>query len=289
MSKFFPIPVQGSLQLYQVDPVALPYVDTDPHLPHSLVFVPGLGDTLASCPYMAKLADMLRRHDYSLVMPQLTCNLGGWGQSSLEGDAQEIAACIAHLRSTPSKKEGKVVLMGHSTGCQDSIAYLLSSSRAIDPRTRINGVVLQAPVSDRESYERRREEASKEVRAKMDKILALATKLVQEGKGALIMPSDDESIAIPLKPADSDDFQDTDSATNPGNSAAVLAPATTAYRFWSLYAKGGDDDFFSSDLSDSSITTDKPNSRSFGRAIRNLQAGANTAKPRILALMGEQE
>lgn len=287
MSAAFPAPVQGSTQLYQSDPIALPYVDTDPNKPNSFVFVPGLGDTIASCPYMAKLARVLREYEYSLVMPQLSCNMGGWGQSSLEGDAQEIAACIAHLRSTPAKKDGMVVLMGHSTGCQDSIAYLLSSQRTTDPRTRLEGAILQAPVSDRESYEHRREEASEEERVKMDEELALATQLVQEGKGARIMPSDSAYTSTPPKPIDGDAYSDFTNGS--GNSAAVLNPATTAYRFWSLYAKGGDDDFFSSDLSDSAITTDKPNSRSLGRAIRNLQAGATSGKPRILALMGETE
>lgn len=286
--------MQGSLQLYQSEPISLPYFDTDPALEHSLVFVPGLGDTLASCPYMARLATMLRRHRYSLVLPQMSSNLGGWGQCTLEGDAQEIATCIAHLRSTPDKKDGNVVLMGHSTGCQDSIAYLLSRQRAKHPTTWINGAILQAPVSDRDSYEHKKSIASKAERERMSKDLTLATDLHRHNKGAQIMPKDTDAVAVPTKANDVDDDGESSEDNydiGPGNSDTVLDPAVSAHRHWSLYAKRGDDDFFSSDLNDSEITSDTQMCRSLGRAIKNLQSGAShkTHRPRILALLGEKE
>ncbi len=106
------------LQLYQKKPVALPYFDNDVNLPHSLVFIPGLTDTLGTIPYLPRLAEVIRKHGFSLVQPQLTANMGGYGQCSLEGDAQEVAACVSHLRTTAAKKDGKVVLMGHSTGAK---------------------------------------------------------------------------------------------------------------------------------------------------------------------------
>ncbi|CDR98720.1 uncharacterized protein SPSC_05969 [Sporisorium scitamineum] len=288
-----PAPLAGSLQLYQGKPVELAYFDADPELAHSLVFLPGLTDAIGGLPYLPRLAECLRKHGFSLVQPQLTCHLGGYGQCTLEGDAQEIANCVAHLRSLPSKRNGKVVLMGHSTGCQEVIAYLLSSTRAANSLTTIDGGILQAPVSDREYYEKQRSEASEDDRDEMDRELQHATQLVQSGQGATLMPRKDTATStLPTDPDDPPNDSAGASATTSGNTAAVLSLAMTAYRTWSLKAKGGHDDFFSSDLDNAVITSNKPGSRSMGRAIQNLQAGADQKSnhsPRILALIGEKD
>lgn len=291
----FPAPLRGTLQLYQKEPVALPYFDTDAELPHSLVFVPGLTNTIGTLPYLPRLAESIRSHGFSLVQPQLTSNLGGYGQCTLEGDAQEIAACVSHLRRLPPKRHGNVVLMGHSTGCQDSIAYLLSSERAADPLTRIDGAILQAPVSDREYYEQERNSApSDQIREEMDRELEHATQLFRSGQGAALIPRKDAaSIELPTDPLDPPHAEDRSSnsrsSSTTGNASAVLAAAMTAYRTWSLKAKGGHDDFFSTDLQDAQITASEPGARTIGRAVKNLQAGAGSTKPRILALIGEKE
>ncbi|SAM81654.1 uncharacterized protein UBRO_03273 [Ustilago bromivora] len=286
----FPSALTGSLQLYQKKPIALPYFDTNPDQPNSLIFVPGLTDTIGTIPYLPKLVHSIPQHGFSLVQPQLTCNLGGYGQCTLEGDAQEIAACVSHLRSTPKKRNGKVVLMGHSTGCQDLVAYLLSSTRATSAETRIDGAILQAPVSDREVYEQDRGAASDQVRNEMDRELQHATQLVQSGQGAVLMPRKDlESGSMPTDPTDAP--IDTNGMSS-GNASAVLTPAMTAYRTWSLRAKGGHDDFFSSDLEDALITAADPGARTMGRAIHNLKAGVafhTTQQPQILALIGEKD
>ncbi|TKY86513.1 hypothetical protein EX895_004662 [Sporisorium graminicola] len=289
----FPSPLAGSLQLFQGKPVELSYFDSDPQLAHSLIFLPGLTDTIGGLPYLPRLAERLRKHGFSLVQPQLTCHLGGYGQCTLEGDAQEIANCVAHLRSLPSKRKGKVVLMGHSTGCQEVIAYLLSSTRATSALTRIDGGILQAPVSDREFYEKTRNEASEQERNEMDRELQHATQLVQAGQGATLMPRKDTATStLPTDPEDPPNGSASSAATESGNTTAVLSLAMTAYRTWSLKAKGGHDDFFSSDLDDALIRTNTPGSRSMGRAIKNLQAGADPETkdtPRILALIGEKD
>ena len=278
----FPAPLAGSLQLYQGKPVALPYFDTNPSLPHSLVFLPGLTDTIGTLPYLPRLAECLSAHRFSLVSPQLTANLGGYGQCTLEGDAQEIAKCVAHLRSLPPKRGGKVILMGHSTGCQEVVAYLLSSTRASSETTKIDGAILQAPVSDREYYQLQRQQASEKQRQEMDQELQRATKLVESGQGASLMPRKNaEDIKLPIDPSDTQ-------SELAGNTSAVLQPAMTAYRTWSLKAKGGHDDFFSSDLDDATITSNQPGARSIGRAVKNLQAGVGDGA-RLLALIGEKE
>lgn len=42
----------------------------------------------------------------------------------------------------------KIILMGHSTGCQDAMQYLLTKHH----QTPIHGAILQAPCSDREAF-----------------------------------------------------------------------------------------------------------------------------------------
>ena len=128
----------------------------------------------------------------------------------------------------------------------------------------------------------------------MDAELQRATELVHSGQGATLLPcKDPASSTLPTTPVDpqhpSEDAQQTSQG---GNASAVHSPAISAYRAWSLRAKGGHDDFFSSDLDDSLITSTEPGARTMGRAIANLLAGAtsaNTKQPRILALIGEKE
>ncbi|EST07024.1 Protein of unknown function DUF1749 [Kalmanozyma brasiliensis GHG001] len=272
-SKPFPAPISGTLQLYRRTPIALPYFDTNASLPHSLVFVPGLRDTMGTLPYLPALSRVAGEHGFSLVLPQLSSNMGGYGQCTLEGDAQEMASCVAHLRQ--QGKSGKMVLMGHSTGCQDAIAYLLGAERARGEATRVDGAILQAPVSDREWYESQRDVVSAAEWDKMEAELEHATNLVRSGQGSKLLPR--QEVVLPTQPGDAGE----------GNAAAMQDPAMTAYRLWSLRAKGGDDDFFSLDLSDEDITAKDEGARGFGRAVANLQAAALTAK--ILALIGDQD
>ncbi|GAA5987748.1 hypothetical protein JCM10908_007197 [Rhodotorula pacifica] len=112
-----------------------------------LLFVAGLGDTLLSVPYLDHLASALDRAGWRCAQALLCSNGAGWGTSSVEQDALELAQIVAYYKQQGAKK---VVLLGHSTGCQDAIAFFhLKASRANIPA--LDGVVLQAPVSDREA------------------------------------------------------------------------------------------------------------------------------------------
>ncbi|GAA5844385.1 hypothetical protein JCM9279_006281 [Rhodotorula babjevae] len=114
----------------------------DPRRPLAL-FVGGLGDTLLSTPYLSKLATALEAHGWRLAQARPTSAGMGWGGRSVEQDAREIALCTEYFKQQGADK---IVLMGCSTGCQDAIAYHHASSDFVPPA----GVVLQAPVSDRE-------------------------------------------------------------------------------------------------------------------------------------------
>lgn len=87
--------------------------------------------------------------------------------SSLAQDVEELDELLAHLScDTPSggdasppptspaeasRPERNIVLIGHSTGCQDAVFYMAHGRPEL--RALVRGVVLQAPVSDRDYRE----------------------------------------------------------------------------------------------------------------------------------------
>ena len=69
----------------------------------------------------------------------------GFGFSSLANDANDIASFVNYLRGLGKQR---IVLMGHSTGCQDCIEYSNKDQYPDSPAA--DGYMLLAPVSDRE-------------------------------------------------------------------------------------------------------------------------------------------
>lgn len=192
-----------------------------------LFFIGGLTDNIFTPPHTTAIAARLSLC-WDLVEVQLTSSGRGFGTSSLRQDAKEIGECVEYFRSLGVDK---VVLMGHSTGCQDVMQYLVGSANKSNPgateadrdasfRPPIQGAILQAPVSDREGME---------VTGYDPDILwqavELAEELVEAGKGENVLPFELTRDVLDTTP-------------------------TSAYRFLSLSQKGGDDDFFSSDLED---------------------------------------
>ncbi|TNY20691.1 hypothetical protein DMC30DRAFT_351933 [Rhodotorula diobovata] len=108
-----------------------------------VLFIGGLGDTLGTTPYLPKLAQGLEAQGWRLAQALPSSAGNAWGGSSVERDAAELAACTSYFKGQGASR---IVLMGSSTGCQDAIAYHHASSDF----TGLSGVVLQAPVSDRE-------------------------------------------------------------------------------------------------------------------------------------------
>ncbi|KAF6261958.1 hypothetical protein COO60DRAFT_1625154 [Scenedesmus sp. NREL 46B-D3] len=171
-----------------------------------LVLVGGLTDGLLFAPYREKLAAAAAGLGWSLVQAQLTSSYQGWGLSSLDQDASELrllAKCLAEQHDCSGW-----VLMGHSTGCQDAVRYV-QRYRAED--SKLAGVVLQAPVSDRE-------------------YLSMYPSWGQQLQHAQAMAADGKAEDVLCRVHDFD------------------GAALTARRFLSLYCPGGDDDMFSTDL-----------------------------------------
>jgi pimeloyl-ACP methyl ester carboxylesterase len=89
-----------------------------PEARNALVFVGGLGDgphTVLAVRALAKrLAEALPQ--WPVFEIRLSSSFGQWGFGSLEDDVREISEVVKHIRH--DMLFDKVVLMGHSTGCQ---------------------------------------------------------------------------------------------------------------------------------------------------------------------------
>jgi len=256
-----PPSLTGTLGLYQTCPISLPYFETNPHHPNKLIFVPGLTDTIGVVPYLPQLAADLDSISYSLVQPVKSSDLGGFGTSSLEGDAQELAQLIEHIKTRSSDPcVGKLVIMGHSTGCQDVLTFLsqdrLLSKETGDECIHVDGGICQAPVSDRDYFEAYvTPHSAQQLQECRDKLFKHQPSALLDRSNAKHKP---ESLH----------------GRGTGNSEAVLNPAFTAYRFASLNDSNGDDDFFSNNFSDDQIR-------------RGIMPALSRAP--LLFLMGEQE
>ncbi|BBN08568.1 hypothetical protein MPTK1_4g12590 [Marchantia polymorpha subsp. ruderalis] len=79
------------------------------------------------------------------LLPLLSSSSIEYGQLSLMQDTAEIEQLIYFLINEEASQG--VMLMGHSSGCQNIVHYLRRRSSC---SKGVRGVILQAPVSDRE-------------------------------------------------------------------------------------------------------------------------------------------
>ncbi|KAF7854213.1 hypothetical protein EAF04_010510 [Stromatinia cepivora] len=189
--------------------------DSEPQ--NIVIFIGGLSDGLLTVPYPSSISDELPA-DWSLAQVLLSSAYTGWGISSLKKDAEELSKCVAYFRTI---KSGKIVLMGHSTGCQDVMEYLTGLGH--ETNAPIDGGIIQASASDREAL-------GQEMDANVLKnSIALAQKMVDAGDGEETLPS---------------------SATE-----GFFPSPVCARRWLSLTSPNhdGDDDYFSSDLTDEQL------------------------------------
>ncbi|KAH7326380.1 hypothetical protein B0I35DRAFT_475036 [Stachybotrys elegans] len=182
----------------------------------AIVFIGGLGDGPHTVPYVRSLAKRLVEASevgYSIFEIRMRSSFIGFGTSSLANDVEDISALVDYLRGIGKKT---IVLFGHSTGCQDCMEY---SNYAKYQNSPVDGFILQAPVSDREglavSF------------PKYQESLDLANKMIADGHGEDCLPKKYVH--------------------------GMLGAPVSAYRVQSLCAKGGDDDYFSSDLDDETV------------------------------------
>ncbi|KAF1849300.1 DUF1749-domain-containing protein [Cucurbitaria berberidis CBS 394.84] len=185
--------------------------------PNTLLYVGGLAGGLLTVPYPAAIAASLPS-SWVIVEVLLSSSYKGWGTGSLARDARELGECVEYFNTLRPGK--KVVVLGHSTGCQDIMEYVIGKDSS--KRPGLAGVILQGGVSDREAWADMLQEG--EENDVYDAIVKNAKEMIDQGKGKEVMEAHMVS--------------------------KELGAPMTAYRTYSLLAPGGDDDYFSSDLSD---------------------------------------
>jgi len=211
----------GVMHCYTPHLAAFEYATiSTPDSPNTLLWIGGLGDGLLTVTYPAALAQLLPSN-WSLAEILLSSSYKGWGTGSLKRDAKEIASCVHYFQRL--RPNTKILLMGHSTGCQDIMEYLVGEGCA--ERPRVQGAILQAGISDREAL------VSVLPPDVYDRSVKLAQDWVADGRGDDILPK---------------------SCTND-----VLRSPVTAVRWLSLASpdKNGEDDYFSSDLDPKKLKT----------------------------------
>ena len=124
-----------------------------------LLFVGGMRDHFLHPTYVTDLAVKLTPLGWSVMHAQLSSAGTQYGMSSLDADVEQIGTAVNHVHEYVSKNVSQssgagpvnIVLMGHSTGCQDLLHYVLSPVPAGKTRPPVNGIILQGPVSDRDA------------------------------------------------------------------------------------------------------------------------------------------
>eukprot|EP00035_Acanthoeca_spectabilis_P011624 m.205283 g.205283 ORF g.205283 m.205283 type:complete len:330 (-) comp15404_c0_seq1:410-1399(-) len=209
-----------------------------------VVMVPGLTDGLL-CPrsYAADLAQAAVAAGWGYTQPVLSSSYLGYGIASLDTDATELDAL---LESPQLANDDTVVIVGHSTGCQDAVHYLKVGKH----RARVKAVVLQAPCSDREAAVAGCE--SETSKGELLYAIKFAENAVAEGKGDVLMPR---------------------------STVGTYGTPITAERFHSLNGRMTLDDMFSSDLTRSELSQRLSHIGEVGSAVRVVYSGADEFQP----------
>lgn len=138
-----------------------------------LVLLGGLGDGFLFDAALAEALDTaLRGAGWTLLQPLLSSSYAGWGTSCLASDCAELERLLLRLQGRGAQR---IVLLGHSTGCQDTVYLLRHSPDA----HLVTAAILQAPVSDREYFAQQPETAG---------AVAAALALVAAGTPAALLP-----------------------------------------------------------------------------------------------------
>jgi pimeloyl-ACP methyl ester carboxylesterase len=87
---------------------------------NAIIFIGGLHDGPHTVPYIRTVAQALHNKSdsrYSVFEIRMRSSFIGFGTSSLRRDVEDISALVTYLRG---KGRRKIILFGHSTGCQVS-------------------------------------------------------------------------------------------------------------------------------------------------------------------------
>ncbi|QLQ81447.1 hypothetical protein HG537_0F02080 [Torulaspora globosa] len=186
-----------------------------------IIVIGGLTDGLLTVDFGPSLAEAVSQLGYSVVNIQMSSSYKGWGITSLDSDINEIRQLVSYLRCSEGGSRETIIILGRSTGSQDVIRYLLRYPETVDAG------IMNAAVSDREGLSPKLDPSL------LKRLNAEAERLVDDGKSNQVL--------------------------GPMFAKAMFDTPVTAYRWCSLMLPGGDDDYFSSDLTDDTLQ------RTFGK------------------------
>ncbi|ORY23282.1 hypothetical protein BCR39DRAFT_549688 [Naematelia encephala] len=220
-------PMSGILSHYTTGDHSYPYLSSGKLSSKKVViFIGGLFNGLGDVGYVVPLSEALEAIGWKLAIMYWSGAYEGFGTGSLDRDVKEIGDLVKLLRETGHET---IICMGHSTGCQDVIHYLTTTSPSKHlptsplgdehalPLPTIQGGIMQAPVSDRECMR----DIDVEITRAWREVLPEATELVNSGKAEQLLSE---------------------------KARKVLGMVAWGYRIWSFGDISGDDDYFSSDL-----------------------------------------
>lgn len=224
----------GILHKYYENLVAFEHAPPSPETKYSsrvILFIGGLGDGLTTVPYTKPLSDYLYKHNgWGVIELLKSTSYEGWGHGSLTQDSIEIEQAVKYLRTTAKKTH--VIILGHSTGTQNAVHYTAISG---DKKSQIDGIILQASVSDREAF------VKLNGIEKWKESLAIGKEILEKDKKQQHLLSSSSS--------NNNDIINYSPIPSEYTSLFFGAPINS-YRWVSLLDVRGDDDFFSSDLDD---------------------------------------
>ncbi len=167
---------------------------------HALVFIGGLTDGPHTVPCVRTLAQRLAQYDvdaeaggkpalgYSVFELRMSSSFYSYGIKRLADDVADLSALVKHLREQLGRQ--KIVFLGHSTGCQDSMSYAKAAKDGASPA--IDGYILQGPVSDRECIVPHMKPGE------LERMLTVTERMIREGRENAIVPAEDVAEMIDL-------------------------------------------------------------------------------------------
>jgi len=207
------------------------------------------------------------------VHVQLSSAGRAFGVCDIDRDVEEIGTAIGFLRGLFGANKGDagdvdIVLMGHSTGCQDTMRYLTAPNPISERRSKrpvVQGAILQAPVSDREALNHEVED-SPEVKGCFERAMKIVRATSENDYRDVLLPL---SVSRPLfGPA-------------PLSISRLLSLASPGSPGWPSV-----EDFFSSDLSEETLRS------TFGKIGENgllWHSAAERETQSILILMSDAD
>ncbi|KAJ3441688.1 hypothetical protein M0812_13701 [Anaeramoeba flamelloides] len=237
--------IKGEIFLYS--PYNLPafLVRKNENCKSFIIHLHGLTEGMMSVPYLSPLIDSLET--VNLISCQFRSAHSSWGTHSLMTDCEDLDHLLCLLSS--DYKAQNIILIGHSTGCQD-ILWWCEHGKYHD---LVTNIVLQAPVSDRDLFRFFDKQEHEQQEKKIEE--------EEEEKEKVDEKENKKEQEVETKSEPSEDYQNlllkSKQLINQKKPLEIVnfleKTPISAYRWYSLNSRLGDEDYFSFDLSQNEI------------------------------------